>query len=198
VERAHRAFRVIGNIHYVGTAELASYLVTTKEGHILLDTPCEGETELVLASVRKLGIDPKYIKILLNSQAHYDHTGGLRAIRELSGARMMAGAGDREFLGRGGRGDFAFGDRFPFPEVTVDRALDGRNGSLSAASPCATHAGAHPRRTTYITTVEEDGRRYQVVFAGSPTVNKACASRARPRTRESRKTSATRSTSWNR
>ncbi len=116
-------FRIIGSIHYVGTAELGSYLITTEEGHILLDTPCEGETPLVLESIRKLGFDPKDIKILLNSQAHYDHTGGLRAIRELSGARMMAGASDRELLGRGGRGDFAFGDRYPFPAVTVDRAL---------------------------------------------------------------------------
>ncbi|HEY7700281.1 MAG TPA: MBL fold metallo-hydrolase, partial [Vicinamibacteria bacterium] len=117
-------FRIIGKIHYVGTAELASYLITTDEGHILLDTPCEGETPLVLQSIRKLGFDPKDVKILLNSQAHYDHTGGLRAIRELSGARMMAGARDRELLGRGGRGDFAFGDRFLFPEVTVDRPLE--------------------------------------------------------------------------
>lgn len=166
-------FRVIGNIHYVGTAELASYLVTTKEGHILLDTPCEGETELVLASVRKLGFDPKDIKVLLNSQAHYDHTGGLRAIRELSGARMMAGAGDRELLGRGGRGDFAFGDRFLFPEVQVDRALeDGDEIVLGGVTLVARLTPGHTRgATTYITTVEEDGRRYQVVFAGSLTVN---------------------------
>jgi metallo-beta-lactamase class B len=166
-------FRIIGKIHYVGTAELASYLITTDEGHILLDTPCEGETPLVLQSIRKLGFDPKDVKILLNSQAHYDHTGGLRAIRELSGARMMAGARDRELLGRGGRGDFAFGDRFLFPEVTVDRALeDGDEIALGGVTLVARLTPGHTRgATTYVTTVEEGGRRYQVVFAGSLTVN---------------------------
>jgi len=166
-------FRVLGSIHYVGTAELASYLITTGEGHILLDTPCEGETALVLESIRKLGFDPKDIKILLNSQAHYDHTGGLRAIRELSGARMMAGARDRELLGRGGRGDFAFGDRFPFPEVTVDRALaDGDEITLGGITLTVRLTPGHTRgASTYLTTVEEGGRSYQVVFPASLSVN---------------------------
>ena len=166
-------FRIIGSIHYVGTAELASYLITTEEGHILLDTPCESETALVLESIRKLGFDPKDIKIVLNSQAHYDHTGGLRAIRELSGARLMAGAGDRELLGRGGRGDFAFGDRFPFPEVTVDRPLeDGDEIVLGDVRLAVRITPGHTRgASTYVTTVEEGGRTYQVVFPASLSVN---------------------------
>jgi metallo-beta-lactamase class B len=166
-------FRIVGPIHYVGTAELASYLITTSEGHILLDTPCEGETPLVLESIKKLGFDPGDIKILLNSQAHYDHTGGLGKIRELSRARMMAGARDVELLARGGRGDFAFGDRYLFPAVTVDRALeDGDEIALGGVTLTARLTPGHTRgATSYVTTVEEDGRRYQVVFAGSLTVN---------------------------
>jgi metallo-beta-lactamase class B len=157
----------------VGTADLASYLITSDEGHILLDTPCEGETPLVLQSIRTLGFDPKDIKILLNSQAHYDHTGSLRALRELSGARMMAGARDAELLGRGGRGDFAFGDRYRFPEVTVDRKLeDGDEIAVGAVKLVARLTPGHTKgATTYITTVVENGRRYEVVFAGSLTVN---------------------------
>jgi metallo-beta-lactamase class B len=166
-------FRIVGTIHYVGTADLASYLITSDEGHILLDTPCEGETPLVLESIRKLGFDPKDIKILLNSQAHYDHTGGLRELRELSGARMMAGARDAELLGRGGRGDFAFGDRYVFPEVTVDRKLeDGDEIAIGGVKLVARLTPGHTRgATTYLTTILENGRRYQVVFAGSLTVN---------------------------
>jgi metallo-beta-lactamase class B len=166
-------FRIIGSIHYVGTAELASYLITTDQGHILLDTPCEGETPLVLESIRKLGFDPKDIKILLNSQAHYDHTGALRAIRELSGARMMAGAADREILGRGGRGDFAFGDRYPFPAVTVDRALeDGDEIALGGVRLTVRITPGHTRgASTYVTTVEEGGRSHRVVFPASLSLN---------------------------
>jgi metallo-beta-lactamase class B len=166
-------FRIIGTIHYVGTGDLASYLITSDEGHILLDTPCEGETHLVLESIRKLGFDPKDIKVLLNSQAHYDHTGALRALRELSGARMMAGARDAELLGRGGRGDFAFGDRYLFPEVTVDRKLeDGDEIAVGDVKLTVRLTPGHTRgATSYLTTVVEDGRQYQVVFAGSLTVN---------------------------
>jgi metallo-beta-lactamase class B len=166
-------FRIIGTVHYVGTAELASYLITSEQGHILLDTPCEGETLLVLESIRKLGFDPKDIKILLNSQAHFDHTGGLRAMKELSGARMMAGARDAELLGRGGRGDFAFGDRYLFPEVAVDQKLeDGDEIELGGVRLVARLTPGHTQgATSYLTTVVEDGRRYQVVFAGSLTVN---------------------------
>jgi metallo-beta-lactamase class B len=172
-KEAIEPFRIIGSVHYVGTAELASYLITSNEGHILLDTPCEGETTLVLESIRKLGFDPKDVKILLNSQAHYDHTGGLRAIKELSGARLMVGARDAELIGRGGRSDFAFGDRFLFPPVPVDRKLeDGDEIALGGVTLVARLTPGHTRgATSYLTAVEEGGRRYQVVFAGSLTVN---------------------------
>jgi metallo-beta-lactamase class B len=166
-------FRIIGNIHYVGTAELGSFLITTPDGHILLDTPCEGETPLLLESIRKLGFDPKEIRILLNSQAHYDHTGALRELKDLSGARMMAGAKDAELLARGGRGDFAFGDRYPFPPVEVDRRLqDGDLVELGGTRLTVRLTPGHTRGTTsYVTEVEEEGRLYRVVFAGSLSIN---------------------------
>jgi metallo-beta-lactamase class B len=166
-------FRIVGSIHYVGTADLASYLITTPEGHILLDTPCETETPLLLESIRKLGFDPKDIRVLLNSQAHYDHTGAFRALKELSGARMMAGAEDAELLARGGRGDFAFGDRYPFPGVEVDRRLRDRDTiELGGVTLTVRLTPGHTRgSTTYVTEVEDGGRRFVVVFAGSLTVN---------------------------
>jgi metallo-beta-lactamase class B len=166
-------FRVIGNIYYVGTAELASYLIATPQGHILLDTPLESETPLVLESIRKLGFEPKDIRILLNSQAHYDHTGGLAELKRLSGATMMAGRGDAEILARGGRGDFAFGDRYPFPPVTVDRPLDdGDDVALGGVTLRVRLTPGHTRgASTYSTRVAEDGRTYDVVFAGSLSIN---------------------------
>lgn len=166
-------FRIVGNIYYVGTAELASYLITTPSGHILLDTPLESETPLLMESIRKLGFDPKDIRILLNSQAHFDHTGALAALKKLSGAKMMAGRGDAEILARGGRGDFAFGDKHPFPPVSVDRPLDdGDDVTLGGVTLHVRLTPGHTRgSTTYSTTVTEDGRTYKVVFAGSLSIN---------------------------
>lgn len=166
-------FRIVGNIYYVGTAELGSFLITTEEGHILLDTPLESETHLVLDSIRKLGFDPKDIRILLNSQAHYDHTGGLAEIKRISGARLMAGRGDAELLGRGGKGDFAFGDRYRFPAVLVDRPLDdGDEIALGGTKLLVRLTPGHTRgTTTYVLDVPEGGTQYRVVFAGSLSVN---------------------------
>lgn len=165
--------RIIGNIYWVGTAELGSFLITTPEGHILLDTPLEAETPLLLASIRKLGLDPKDIRILLNSQAHYDHTGALAALKKLSGARLMAGRGDVAILARGGRGDFGLGDKYPFPPVTVDRPLDDRDEvTLGGVTLRVRLTPGHTQgTTTYSTTVTEDGRSYEVVFAGSLGIN---------------------------
>jgi metallo-beta-lactamase class B len=166
-------FRIVGNIYYVGTVELGSFLVTTEEGHILLDTPLESETHLVLDSIRKLGFDPKDIRILLNSQAHYDHTGGLAELKALSGARLMAGQGDVALLARGGAGDFAFGDRYLFPKVAVDRALDdGDEVVLGGTRLSVRLTPGHTRgTTTYVLDVAEDGKQYRVVIAGSLSVN---------------------------
>jgi metallo-beta-lactamase class B len=85
----------------------------------------------------------------------------------------MAGAGDRELLGRGGRGDFAFGDRLLFPEVTVDRALeDGDEIALGGVTLTVRLTPGHTRgATSYLTTVEEGGRSYQVAFPASLSVN---------------------------
>ncbi|HSF19101.1 MAG TPA: subclass B3 metallo-beta-lactamase [Vicinamibacteria bacterium] len=166
-------FAIVGNIYYVGTAGLGSFLITTPEGHILLDTPLESETRIVLDSIRKLGFDPKDIRILLNSQAHYDHTGGLAEIKKLSGAQMMAGRGDAELLRRGGRDDFAFGDRYVFPAVEVDRPLDdGDEIELGGTRILTRLTPGHTRgTTTYVLDVEEGGSRYRVVIAGSLSIN---------------------------
>jgi metallo-beta-lactamase class B len=166
-------FAIVGNIYYVGTAELGSFLITTPEGHILLDTPLESETHLVLDSIRKLGFNPEDIRILLNSQAHYDHTGGLAEIKKLSGARMMAGRPDVEALRRGGRGDFAFGDRLLFPPVVVDRPLDdGDEITLGGTRIITRLTPGHTQgTTTYLLDVEEGGSSYRVVIAGSVSIN---------------------------
>jgi metallo-beta-lactamase class B len=118
---------IAGNLHYIGTKDLASYLITTPKGHILINTGLGDSTPLLQASARKLGFDLKDTKILLTMQAHYDHTAALAEIQKLSGAKVYATVGDAAYLEDGGKSDplvLAFADQdFRFPPVKVDRRL---------------------------------------------------------------------------
>src|SRR6187551_3791079 len=122
------AHQVIGPVYFVGTNALASFLITTRDGHILLDPGFEESVPLIKNSVRVLGFKYEDIRILLNSQAHYDHAAGLAQIKRETGAQLAAMADDASLLEAGGRGDFLFGNDYPFPPVTVDRRL--RDGDV--------------------------------------------------------------------
>ena len=105
-------FKIIGNVYYVRAAEITSFLITSPKGHILIDSGFAETVPLIKANVEKLGFKLSDIKILLNTQAHYDHAAGLNELKKLTGAKMLASAGDKPQLERGGLKDFAFGDRF--------------------------------------------------------------------------------------
>lgn len=169
--RAVDPVRIAGNIHYVGTEELASFLIVTKEGLILLDAPMEENARLVLANVRRLGFDPSRIRVLLNSHAHYDHIGGMAAIRKATGARLYLAAPDAELAARGGTGDFAFGDRFAYAPVQADAIVkDGQTVHLGEAAMTAWITPGHTRGcTTWRTKVTEKGRNLDVLFLCSLT-----------------------------
>src|SRR5262245_46034651 len=94
-------FKMIGNVYYVGTDGLASYLITSPQGHILVDTVMPESTSLIKANIEKLGFKITDIKYLLNTHAHIDHTGGLAEIKKASGARMVAGEADKSLLDGG-------------------------------------------------------------------------------------------------
>ena len=95
------AFRLIGNIYYVGAKNIASYLVTTPQGHILIDTGTTEMTPVITANIEKLGFKVRDIKIMLSSHAHFDHIGGHAAMKKLTGARVMAIRQDAEALEAG-------------------------------------------------------------------------------------------------
>jgi metallo-beta-lactamase class B len=119
-------FRIAGNLYYVGAKEVAAYLVATPEGHVLLDGGLPETAARIEAGVERLGFHLKDVKILLKSHAHFDHAGGLAALKAKSGARLLASAGDAPVLAAGGKGDFLFGDTFTFPPVAVDRQVRDR------------------------------------------------------------------------
>ena len=165
--------RVIGNVYYVGTNEIAVFVVTTPRGHILIDAAFDQSIPIIKAGMKTLGLRYEDIKLLLTSQAHYDHAAGLARVKRETGARLEAMAEDAPVLEAGGRGDFRFGDELTFPPVKVDRLLeDGDRIELGGATLIARHTPGHTKgATTFTATVEEAGKQYNVVFAASLTVN---------------------------
>lgn len=162
-------FRIIGNVYYVGTAELTSYLIATSAGHILLDAPMEENVPHLLRSIKSLGFDPEDIEIMINSHAHFDHAGGFSEIRRVTGARLLISAPDAELLERGGRNDFAFGDSAAFTPAKADEVISdhqvvelGGSRLTAIATPGHTMGG-----TSWVMEVEEEGQTYTVLFANS-------------------------------
>lgn len=162
--------RLIGNIHYVGVAGLSAFLITSDQGHVLIDGGLEETAPRILANIRALGFDPRDVRLLLNSHAHYDHAGGLAELKRATGAPLWIARGDADLVQRGGRGDFFFGDREPYPPAAVDSVFeDGVTIELPGHAPLRAHAtGGHTRGcTTWQTSVIENGRRYDVLLTCS-------------------------------
>jgi metallo-beta-lactamase class B len=166
---------IAGSIYYVGTRDLASYLITTSAGHILLDGAMPGSERLIEDSIRKLGFKTSDIRLLLISHAHMDHVGTLAYFKKLTNAPLVVMPPDDELLKSGGTKDYLYAkvEPFHFPPVTADRTLrDGETITLGDVRMTAHHTPGHTRGcTTWTTTVKEGGRDYRVVFAGSTSVN---------------------------
>ena len=164
-------FRIVGNLYYVGSADLTSFLFVTPKGNILLDTGVPENVPQIKANVEKLGFHFNDIKILLNSHAHFDHAGGLAEVKKLTGAKFVASAGDAPELARGGRDDFAFGNRYNYPPVKADRIIaDGGKVELGGTTLMAHITSGHTRGcTTWTTEIADGGKKYHLVFVCSVT-----------------------------
>jgi len=161
----------MGNLYYVGATEVGSFLITTPQGHILLDGGFVETTPQIERNIAQLGYKLEDVKILLNSHAHFDHAGGLAELKRKTGAKMIASARDAELLRAGGHGDFRFGDTLTFPPVEVDQIIgDGESVQLGGQKLIALLTPGHTKGNTTWTTKISDGQKsYAVVFAGSPT-----------------------------
>ena len=166
-------FKVAGPIHYVGTADLAVFLVTTPEGHILIDGALPEGAPLIVDSMKKLGFRIEDVEVLLTTQAHFDHVGSLAELEKRSGGKVMAMAGDAELIEGGGKGDYLFGDKAQFPPAPVSRVLkDGDTVTLGGITLKALHTPGHTKgSTTWTTTIDDGGRTLSVVFPASTSVN---------------------------
>jgi metallo-beta-lactamase class B len=164
-------FRIVGNIHYVGGVNIASYLITTPQGHILMDTGMNEMHDGIKNSIAKLGFKVADIKIMLSSHAHFDHIEGHAAMQRATGAQVMAMAGDAEAL-ESGHDNSALG-ALGWEPVKVARVLKrGDTVSLGGTTLRALHVPGHTQGgTTWMTTVEDGGRQYAVAFMTGNTPN---------------------------
>jgi metallo-beta-lactamase class B len=165
-------FHIIDNVYSVGTSELASYLFKTEDGLILLDGALPESAPLIEASIQKLGFQLSEVKILLNSHAHYDHSGGLAQLKKDTGARFYAMEGDVSAL----EGGFSPGSESETeksaPPVKVDEVLhDGDTVGLGGVKLKAYLTPGHTRGcTSWGETVHEQGKPYELLVFCSATV----------------------------
>ena len=168
-------FKLIGNVYWVGTYDLSTYLITTDAGHILINTGFAETVPQIKAGVEQLGFDLGDVEILLATHAHFDHVAGLAELKRLTGARMMMSTADAVLLEDGGKSDFRFGDdpATNFEPVRVDRRLgDGDAVALGGVTLTAHHHPGHTKgATSYTLTVRENGRDYRVVIANLGSIN---------------------------
>src|SRR5213075_3138661 len=117
--------RIIGNVYYVGSKGLASYLITTPQGNILINSNLESSAPQIKESIEKLGFKFSDIKILLISHAHWDHDAGSAMIKQITGARYMVMDADVPVVESGGKSDFQYGSdtAFLYRAARVDRIL---------------------------------------------------------------------------
>jgi metallo-beta-lactamase class B len=166
--------KIAGNLYYVGTKDLASYLVTTPQGHILINSDYEENVPLVKASVEKLGFKFGDIKILLISHAHADHCAGSAAIKKLTGAKYMVMQPDVEEIENGGLTNFRYGDKANlYPPTKVDSVLKDLDEVKLGGSVLTAHlTPGHTRGcTTWTMKVTDGGKSLNAVIIGSPNVN---------------------------
>jgi metallo-beta-lactamase class B len=168
-------FRIAGNLYYVGSADLASYLIATPKGLILINSNLTSSPPLIRKSVEALGFRFSDIKILLISHAHYDHCAGSKEIIRETGAKYFVMDGDARVVESGGKSDFAYGSEkdMQYPPAHIDRVLrDGETVQLGGTVLTAHLTAGHTRGTTTWTMDEtEAGRLLHVVIVGSPNVN---------------------------
>ena len=158
------AYKVIGNIYYVGSEQLASFLIVTPGGNILINSDFESTVPVIRASVEKLGFKMSDIKVLLGSHAHGDHMEGDALMKELTGARVMAMEQDVPAL----RAMKPGGKEHP-----IDRILhDGDSVTLGGTTLVAHLTAGHTKGcTTWTLKAQENGKSYDVVILGSIGVN---------------------------
>lgn len=177
-------FKIIDNVYYVGTNGLASYLITTPKGHMLVDTGLAEANPQIKGNIAKLGFKVGDIKYLLNTHAHLDHAAGLAELKKETGAKVVAGARDKPLLEGGYYPGQQSAQELKFPPVKVDRAVkDGDTVSLGGTTLTAYATPGHSPGCTSWGFKVKDGNavRSALIFcSGTVALNKLVGSPTYP------------------
>jgi metallo-beta-lactamase class B len=170
---SYQPFRIAGNLYYVGTYDLASYLITTTKGNILINTGLAASATQIKSNIEALGFRFADTKILLTTQAHYDHVGAMATIKKKTGAQLMVDEKDAGVLMDGGSSDYALGGHgSTFKPVQADRLLhNGDTIQLGDMQMLMLHHPGHTKGScSFLFTVKDEQRWYKVLIANMPTI----------------------------
>lgn len=166
-------FRIVGNLYYVGTYDLACYLIVTPKGHILINTGLAASASTIADNIKTLGFNILDTKIILTTQAHYDHVGAIAAIKEQTHAKFMADAKDADVLEVGGISDYELGRLgVSFRPVKVDRRLsDGDEIKLGDTKVVMLHHPGHTKGScSYLFDMKDKKKTYRILIANMPSI----------------------------
>lgn len=166
-------FRIVGNLYYVGTYDLACYLITTTEGNILINTGLAASEAIIKNNIESLGFKFSDTKILLTTQAHYDHVGAMADIKHHTGALLMVNEKEADVLKTGGSSDYELGQYgISFKPVAPDRLLhEGDSIGMGNMTLVLLHHPGHTKgSSSFLFTVKEDQQSYRVLIANMPTI----------------------------
>lgn len=166
------AHKIVGNTYYVGSKDLATYLITSPEGHILINSGFDRTVPLIQASVESLGFKMTDVKIILASHAHSDHVAGHARLQKATGAKVFVMKGDDQVIASGGKGQY-FYPKDRWEPCKVDRVLKDREEVTLGGNTLVAHSTpGHTRGcTTWAWKAEDSGKKFDVVVIGSPNVN---------------------------
>jgi metallo-beta-lactamase class B len=161
-------FKIVGNVYYVGANNIASILVATPQGHILIDTGTQKMAAVVFPNIVKLGFKPGDIKVMLISHAHYDHMETMETIRRLTGSTVAALEAEVPALVSGH--DLSSNETWGQEPIQVGRVLkSGDDITLGRSTVRVIWTPGHTLgAAAYFITTQENGRTYQIVYGGPP------------------------------
>lgn len=171
--KPYQPFRIAGNLYYVGTYDLACYLITTPQGNILINTGLASSASQIKNNIETLGFKFADTKILLNTQAHYDHMGAMADIKKETGAQLMINEKDAAVVKDGGNSDYALGGHgSTYKPVIPDRLLhDDDTIRLGNMQLQMLHHPGHTKGScSFLFTVKDDDRSWKVLIANMPSI----------------------------